>query len=470
MISVIISTYNRSDRLKRAIDSVLNQTFQDWDLWIVDDASTDNTFDVVHEYINKDGRVNYIKRDNNFGCDTAPKNDGINESKGEFIAFLDDDNAFRPDHLQVLHSALEKNEDAVLAYGDRWIIDESGESKPQLGLFSEFNPTLLIQRNYIDTSDVLVRRKAIEYVGGFDERYKKYIDWNLWLRLAKAGYVFVHVPTVITDYYLHPDQKSLRLEDSEGMNMPAWDPIDLEIRQNNLNAAQPLPRVAVYSITYNRLDYTKQCFESLYKTASYPYDHFIVDNGSTDGTKEWLESQNFHMVLHNEDNKGISMASNQALDMIGDDYDIIVKVDNDCLFLTDEWLKTMVEIWETNHMLALSCYIQGLRDNPGGAPRLVYGNIKDQLLGMTRHLGGICHFVSAKAYKDFRWDEESPLHGVQDLELSHYLLSKGYQMGYLENFFAEHFEGTEGQHKRYPEYFEKRKEEKVKSYEDNRQS
>lgn len=463
MISVIISTYNRSERLRKAIESVVNQTFQEWELLVVDDASTDDTSDVVHEYINQDSRINYLKRSENFGCDTGPKNDGIKESTGEYIAFLDDDNTFRPDHLQALYSALQKQPEAVLAYGDRWIIDESKELKPQVGLFSDFNPTLLMQRNYIDTSDVLVKREAIEYVGGFDERYKKYIDWNLWLRMVKAGYRFIHVPTVITDYNLHSDQKSLRLEDSEGMNKPAWDPVDLEIRQGNLGTKPPMPKVAIFSITYDRVEYTKDCFKSLYDTALYPFDHYVVDNNSQDETVEHLKSLGVNLIA-NEDNKGISISSNQALDAIGDKYDIIMKVDNDCLFLTEGWLKKMVEIWESNHMLALSCYIQGLVDNPGGAPRIVYGNIQDELIGMTRHLGGICHFVSSKAYKDFRWDEDSPLHGVQDLEFSHYLLSQGYQMGYLENYFAEHIDGTEGQHNRYPDYFQRRKEEKVKSY------
>lgn len=86
------------------------------------------------------------------------------------------------------------------------------------------------------------------------------------------------------------------------------------------------------------------------------------------------------------------------------------------------------------------------------------------MIGITKHLGGICHFVDAHAYDNFRWDEESTLHGIQDMELSIHLLQAGYRMGYLESYFAEHFEGTEGQEKRYPEYFERRKLEKVTKY------
>ena len=148
----------------------------------------------------------------------------------------------------------------------------------------------------------------------------------------------------------------------------------------------------------------------------------------------------------------------------GSGYQVI-----NCFFITEGWLKKMVEIWEVNHMLALSPYVQGLEDNPGGAPRAAYGQVKGELLGMTKHLGGICVFADSKAYK-FRWDEDSFLHGVQDLEFSQYLKINNYHMGYLENYFCEHYEGTEGQHKKYPEYFERRKKEKVTVYEKNRQS
>jgi hypothetical protein len=124
----------------------------------------------------------------------------------------------------------------------------------------------------------------------------------------------------------------------------------------------------------------------------------------------------------------------------------------------------MVEIWKSNHMMALSCYVQGLVDNPGGAPRLGFGTIKGEMVGVTKHLGGICHFVDAHAYDTFRWDEHSFLHGVQDMEMSQYLQYNGYSMGYLENYFVSHGPGTEQQKKDYPEYFQRRIKEKQTKY------
>jgi glycosyltransferase involved in cell wall biosynthesis len=449
LISVIISSYNRSGRLTGAIQSVINQTYEEWELIIVDDASTDDTTKVVKGF--KDPRIKYFRLDKNSGNHGVVKNRGVRESNGKYLAFLDDDNVYRPDHLAVLLKAIDGFD---VSYGDRMRVNES-TGKRDVGINSDYNPMTLMNTNYIDTSDSLIRREAIEYIGGWDERYKRLLDWNLYVRLAKAGFTFNHVRAIITEYHIHSDGML-----SENKPVDLWDSVDCEIRLPYLGKKPEKPKVAIFSITYDRLEYTNKCFKSLKDTAGYPYDHFVIDNGSTDGTHEYI-LDNFGNFIVNPENKGISIASNQALKLIGTDYDIIMKVDNDCLFLTDGWLKRMVEIWESNHMLALSCYVQGLRDNPGGAPRIGYGQIKGELLGMTEHLGGICHFVSAKAYDDFRWDEGSFLHGLQDLELSRYLLSKGYGMGYLENYFCEHIDGTEGQLKRYPDYFERRKSEKT---------
>jgi glycosyltransferase involved in cell wall biosynthesis len=470
MISVIISTYNRAQRLKKAIESVLNQTYQDFEIIVVDDKSTDNTKEVLESF--KDPRISVIYRKRNSGCDVVPKNQGIMAAKGEYIAFLDDDNIYRPDHLAVLRQAMKEDERLDLVYGDRWIVDETGTVKPQLGMTSDFDPPTLMKRNFIDTSDVLVKRQALIDVGGFDETVKKYVDWNVYVRMLKTGKRFKHVPVVITDYHLHPGMKSVKVKtkgDAPGVFVPEWDPYDCEIELPYLEKVIVPPKVAIFSITYDRLEYTKKSFESLRKTAKYPYDHFIVDNGSTDGTVEWLK-KNYENVIYNDKNYGISKASNQAIDLIKKgDYRIIVKWDNDCMGLTPGWLDRMVNIWKANHRMALSCYVQGLVDHPGGAPRLGYGMLKGELVGITKHLGGICCFADADAYNTFRWDEDSFLHGVQDMEFSQYLAFHGFSMGYLENYFVSHGPKDTSQQKiDYPEYFERRIKEKQTRYEKNR--
>lgn len=469
-VSVVISTYNRPEQLKKAIESVQNQTFKDFEIIVVVDGagevSTPKEIKVIHV--------------EHFGNDTFPKNTGILASQGEYIAFLDDDNTYRPDHLQLLVNELDRDPELTVAYGDRWLT-ETDQFPAQIGKYSDYTPGKLMVENYIDTSDVLIRREALLHVGGFDEEQKKYIDWNLWARMEKAGFKFKRVPIIITDYNIGKDSKSVtKLTENEKkfmannpgefQNIPDFDTVDCEIRLPYLGEI-PEPRVAIFTLTYDRLELTKKSFESLSKTAGYPFHHFIIDNGSTDGTVKWLEEYEKHagftFVGANPVNKGISFGSNQAIKAITelDDYDIIVKVDNDAEFISEGWLKKMVDIWKTNHQIIMSCYVEGLKDNPGGAPRYHRGTIKGEPIGMTNHLGGVCVFADARAYKNFRWDEDDYLHSAQDLAFSQYVTTHGYAMAYLENYSLRH--ATAEMEAQYPEYYERRKTEKRTKYESN---
>ena len=459
LISVIITTYNRREILNRAIESVVKQTFKDWELFIVDDCSTDDTEEKMR-WVNP--KIKYIRRKKNWGNQTRPINEVLPLTKGKYICFLDSDNEYMPDHLQTLLKSITASPSLDLVYGDRLFIDETGQMPTQVGVFHDFAPQLLLQRNYIDMSDFLVKRSCLLYVGGMDERYKRFADWNLLVRLVKAGFKFQRVPMIITKYHYHSESLSAKvIENKEDPNKPLWNPYELEVRLPYLGKI-PEPRVAIFTLTKDRLNYTKQSFKSIKDLAGYPYSHFVIDNGSTDGTKEWLESTyQPHYVFYNKENVGISKASNQALDAMGDKFQIVCKIDNDAIFLTEDWLLHMVNIYKRNHMLAVSGFPEGLIDSPGGAPRSAYGNLNGHLLGMTSHLGGLCHVTSSEAYKDWRWDEDGPKHGVQDLLFSQYLEKKGFGMAYVEDIRVSHGpEGTEQQKKDYPEYFEKRIEEK----------
>jgi GT2 family glycosyltransferase len=279
---------------------------------------------------------------------------------------------------------------------------------------------------------------------------------------------------VITDYHLHHDMKSVRVKtkgDSETVFAPEWDSFDCEVVLPYLGTPVVPPKVAVFSLTYDRLAYTKKSFESLKRTVGYPFEHFVVDNGSTDGTVEWLKEHfdKDHLIL-NPKNVGIGKASNQAIELIKKgNFNCVVKWDNDCIGMTNGWLNKMVDIWVSNRIIALSCYVQGLVDNPGGAPRLGFGTLKGELVGVTKHLGGICHFVDIRAYTDFKWEENSFLHGVQDMEMSQYLLFHGWSQGYLENYYVSHGpKGTQAQKKDFKEYFDRRVSEKITRYEENK--
>jgi len=444
VISVVLTTYNRGKKyLPKAIESVINQTFKDWELVIVDDGSTDNTSKVVSSY--KDKRIRYYKIDH-FGCDTRSKNIGTKRANGEYIAYLDDDNAFRPDHLQALLKCLEKNENIVLAYGDRWVIFDDKSGKERIGVHSDFDAARLMQQNYIDTSDVLVKKEVLFKVGGWDEKLRKFIDWNLWVRMIKQGYRFKRVPVILTDYSIHKGQKSVlnkegQFDPETGLFNPTFNPLNCKINAGFIGKKKE-PRVAIFTLCKDRLDYTKKMYMSMKKTAGYDFDWYVVDNGSTDGTVEWLKKQKA-TVIYNKKNMGIPHASNEIIELIKkDNYDYIMKADNDVLFKSYGWLRAMLNIYEVIRPIALSCYPEGLIDNAGGVYRYNYTEFAGEFVGLVVHLGGMITIVPAEVYDEFKWPNVAFLRGGNDVLLSSWLNSNGYQMGYLENHQAEHMETT----------------------------
>jgi len=459
-----MSTYNRPEKLKRAIESVINQTYKDWELIVVHDGKKEGEPVYFQRYA---AQIQHFYIDH-FGNDTKPKNTGILKSTGDYIAFLDDDNEYKPEHLAILAKAAEQNPDIDVLYGDRLIVsDDEKDFTPQVGIASNFDAGLLFERNYIDTSDVLIKREALFLVGGWDERYRKYVDWNLWIRMTKAGLKFLHIPKLITLYHIHKQMKSLQVKDKVGQRpfgdteptkvfTPEWDGYELEIVLPYLGE-KPLPKVAIFTLTMNRLEYTKVMYESLRKSG-YPFDWYVIDQGSTDETVSWLTSlkdKTIHLTQLKE-NIGISKGSNLALNQIGDKYDFVLKIDNDAELLTNDWLLKLLRIFEAHWQIILSPYVEGLEENIGGSPRLAYRQLRSHLVGVTPHIGGLFVMAHKSAYKDFRWDEKDFLHGMQDLVFSREIQKKGYLVAYVEDMRVAHQKGTLGQKKEYPEYFKHR--------------
>ncbi|RLB83745.1 MAG: hypothetical protein DRH17_00905 [Deltaproteobacteria bacterium] len=479
MISVVITTYNRKEKLKRALESVINQTFPHWEIILVDDHSTDGTEDMVKDYMERLGeRITYLRRNENYGQDARPKNEGTLAARAELIAYLDDDNAFRKDHLQVLWEAMEKHSDTDCVYGMRMLKDEAGQLPDRPGISSPFIPRKLQFRNYIDTSDVLCRKKAILDVGGWDETLPKHIDWNLWVRMAKANKMFIQVPKVITDYYLHSEMKQLKVQyekDPEtGREKPGFDPTRCTIwPEKTIIGDEPRLKITVFTLTYDRLDYTKETFKTMKELSGYEFDHFVVDNGSTDGTIEWLQNKyKPYKLILNDQNVGISMGSNQALEAIGDDYDIIVKVDNDCAFLTENWLQRIGEIYRRTRRIVCSPFVEKMGDDLGGIPKELIeplkscnlGQIGDEEIRVEEHLPGICIAAPKEAYKNFRWRDKDFFHGIQDLEFSKHCLKSGFFLCRLEDIRVEHLGSTTTQARKYPEYIDRLKRKKITRY------
>ena len=204
-VSVIIPTYNRAYLVGRAIQSVLNQTYQDFELITVDDASTDNTENLIKEFQQKDKRIIYLKHEQNEGGPAA-RNTGIKVSRGKYIAFLDSDDEWFPEKLEKqARYIIDKPSIIALVYTGFLRIKEdlkktSKEIIPRKKgwIFRD----LLLKYCIGPTSSIMVRKSSLEDVGFFDENLPSCHDWDLWLRISKK-YKIDFLEEVLVKYYIN---------------------------------------------------------------------------------------------------------------------------------------------------------------------------------------------------------------------------------------------------------------------------
>lgn len=204
-VSVIIPTYNHARYVGDAVDSVLRQTYQDFELIVIDDGSTDDSRDVIARF---GSRLRYVRQENR-GL-AAARNTGLAIAGGELVALLDADDLYEPEFLLTLVELLRAQPHAGAAYCGYRFVDESNRPLPQIESRvtapDAFHQALL-QGNFLVPEAVLVRRRSYESVGSFDESLSACEDWDMWLRLSRH-HQFVGTPVVLTRHRVAPGSMS----------------------------------------------------------------------------------------------------------------------------------------------------------------------------------------------------------------------------------------------------------------------
>lgn len=209
MISVVIPTHNRVDLLPRAIESVLKQTYSDFEIIIVSDGSTDNTEAVVKKYIEKDSRIKFIGYSPAKGGNIA-RNTGIKAAQGDYIAFLDDDDEWLPKKLEKQLSVFEKSSKIGLVYTGVHIIyvNEGIEYNSLSKEDGDLSKRILIDNCIGTTSTVMVKKNVLSKSGGFDIKLKALQDFDLWIRICQSVEIgFVDEPLI--NYYNYSGSKQI---------------------------------------------------------------------------------------------------------------------------------------------------------------------------------------------------------------------------------------------------------------------
>lgn len=217
-VSVIIPGYNYGRFLGEAIDSVLAQTQPAFEIIVVDDGSTDETPEVARRY---GDRIRYHRREN--GGVSRARNTGVQEARGEFIAFLDADDRWLPDKLARQTAVFAANPDAGLAHtGSRVFNQEDGATLCEFEPEPALDVHALIRCCSITASSVMIPRAVFDKVGPFDDALVGTEDWDMWLRIA-AAYRVVACPGILVEYRSHGNSLSGHAERQFRNSMAALD-------------------------------------------------------------------------------------------------------------------------------------------------------------------------------------------------------------------------------------------------------
>lgn len=273
LISVVIPTCNRASMLKRALDSVLKQTFDDIEIFVVDDASSDNTPEVIKNYLND--RVHYIRLDESKGANFA-RNLAVSKTQGQYIAFLDDDDVWMPEKLRKQMMVFEADSSIGLVYTGVEVI-HTGYSNiyhtsPKLrGNLSKS----ILTFNYIgSTSSVMVKRAVFERAGGFDINLPQLQDYDLWIRICQISNIG-YVSASLIKYYVHNNVSQITT--SVAKNKKAIEIIDakyselisnLSIKEQRMRFCQRYNAMGKRELKNNQRKKSRTYFISSFK--SYP--------------------------------------------------------------------------------------------------------------------------------------------------------------------------------------------------------
>lgn len=208
-ISIILPTYNRPAMLKEALQSVFSQTWQNFEVIVINDGGEDIS-EITDSFPQKE-KIRLIQFSQNRGI-SAARNQGLKTAKGKYIAYLDDDDIYYPDHLETLLHFLEKGE-YRFAYTDSHEILKTPEKghyvtvKQKAAQSKDFDLHSLLLHNYIPTLNIMHCRDILEKSEMFDEKLNTHEDWDLWIRMA-LHYDFYHIPKITAAYTIRTDKSS----------------------------------------------------------------------------------------------------------------------------------------------------------------------------------------------------------------------------------------------------------------------
>ncbi len=493
MVSVIVPTYNRPEMLVRTVRSILNQTYPNVEIIVVNDAGVD--VESVVTSLDQKGNITYVKHERNRGL-AAARNTGIRLARGKYIAYLDDDDLFYPEHIETLVGFLESSGGGI-AYTDafRAYQIKKGETyqvvKRDVPFSCDFDAKEILVCNSIPVLCVMHEKSCLDQVGLFDESLTTHEDWDLWIRMSRK-FKFHHIQKVTCEYSYREDGttmssgrrgdflKTLKVIYEKYREYVEDRPDLIEAQRRFLHNLEEEVRkkitippqvredvdVSIIIPVFNKLALTRQCLESIRaKTAGVTYEIIVVDNGSTDGSVDFLrqeEETGRLKAIVNGENLGFARACNQgAREASGR---TILFLNNDTQ-VESEWLPPLLRILDGDPTVAAVgsklLFPDGTLQHAGIAiiedrklpdplvAKLLYhrqpsdlpeANLPRQYQALT----AACLLIRKDAFDEVKGFDEDYWNGYEDVDLCFKLRERGWRLVYQPESVVIHFESQSG--------------------------
>ena len=362
LVSIIMPTFNRGNIISRAIRSVRNQLYKNWELIVIDDGGNDNTEFVVEQC--NDARIHYYRLPENRGP-SAARNQGLRMASGTYFSYLDSDNTWEPEYLLLMVNTLVDRPSFLSLYAAQKIWKFRG-----LRIFLQFgvfHRALLENRNYIDLNIFLHHKKLYLWYGGFDEALRGVEDWDLILRYTQDHFPLA-LDCILGTYYANWDSARVTKPRERQANLTAvYDRLNAEplqlthLRQASSSAhcrffsnkksevrriKKAQIKVSIIIPSYEVLNCLQTCVEALQNyTDRESFELVIVDNGSSPSVVEYLrmlQGKNQAKIVFNTYNMGFTYAVNQGVPLTAPARDIVI-MNNDAI-VTEGWLDAFAEV------------------------------------------------------------------------------------------------------------------------------
>ena len=475
LITIVMPVYNTEDVwLRRAIESVQGQIYQNWEICMVNDASTkSHTMQILDEYAASDPRIRVKHLSKRTGI-TGASCEALAMATGEFVGLLDHDDELTPDALWEVASWLNRIPELDLLYSDEDKLTADG-ARVEPFFKPDWSPDLLLSMNYI-THFAVFRRSLLQAVGGFRPGYEGAQDYDLMLRLTEKTNHIAHAPKILYHWRMGHGSSatSVRAKPfaSESGRRAIEDALKRRGHEASVEVLSPgryrarykiheSPLVSIIIPTKDQMRLLHQCVASIEeKTSYYPYEIIIIDNSSIEAeTIHYLDAlSDKHRVLRYPQPFNFSAINNFGADQAKGEY--LLFLNNDTQVISGEWLTALVEQAQRPEVGAVGAKLLypdnriqhagvtvGIFGGAGHAFRKVANNRTAYfgLADLTRNCSAVtaaCIIVPRKVFNQVGGFDEEFKVVCNDVDLCLRIRKQGYLILYTPFAVLYHFESA----------------------------